>query len=67
VDRFIKGVIAYVRSPAVDLESLVSVASSSTDESISLDFFPFTNHAVDALKSLLTIVVPNGRYCRIWG
>jgi Cdc6-like AAA superfamily ATPase len=57
VDRFIKGVIAYVRDTAADMDALVSAASATVDESISQDFFPFTDDAVDALKSRLTQIM----------
>lgn len=54
VDKFIKGVIAYVRDPDADVPTLVSEASGSESERIEVDFFPFTEEAVDALKSHLT-------------
>lgn len=54
VDKFIKGVIAYVRDQDADVSSLVSKASAAESEHIELDFFPFTGEAIDTLKSHLT-------------
>jgi hypothetical protein len=57
VDKFIKGIIAYVQNPAVDVAGLVTTASNTTDEPILQDFFPFTENAIDALKSHLTQIM----------
>jgi len=57
VNDFIKGVIAYVRDSTVDLDHLISEAKRTTDESIDPDFFPFTENAIDALKSHLTQIM----------
>jgi len=57
VNKFIRGVIAYVRDSTADMNSLISAASGVTSESITLDFFPFTEDAIDALKSHLTQVM----------
>ena len=54
VDKFIKGVIAYLRDPAADVKKLVSTASGTTQERIDPAFYPFTENAIDALKSHLT-------------
>ena len=54
VDRFIKGVIAFVRDPTADISNLISEASSSADEQFAPGFFPFALEAVEALKSHLT-------------
>lgn len=59
VNKFIKGVIIYVRDASTDINGLVSIASHTTDEPINLDFFPFTENAIDALKShLMQIMTP---------
>jgi hypothetical protein len=50
VDRFIKGVITYVRDPAADL----TAAEGAMDEPIDRDFFPFVPSAIETLKSRLT-------------
>lgn len=57
VDGFIKGVIAYVKDTTVDVAALASAASNTVDESLSADFFPFTEEAIDALKSRLTQIM----------
>lgn len=54
VDKFIKGVITYLRDQSVDISSLISVARPNTTEEINSDFFPFTRDAIEALKSHLT-------------
>jgi len=53
VDRFIKGVIAYLRDPTADIAELSSKAGA-LGEQTSSDFFPFTVEAVESLKSRLT-------------
>ena len=57
VDKFIKGIISYVRSPAADINALVSAASKTVEESVTLKFFPFTNDAIENLKSQLTQIM----------
>ncbi len=54
VDRFIKGIILYVRDSESDIESLVKAAELTTAEAISRDTFPFTEESIEALKSRLT-------------
>lgn len=54
VDRFIRGVIAYLRDPCFDINEAISQAGTTTDEEISPDFFPFTYEAIETLKSRLT-------------
>jgi AAA domain len=54
VDRFIKGVIAYVRDPDADFQALVSSADGAVSETLEGDFFPFTPSAIEDLKSRLT-------------
>ena len=54
VDRFIKGVISYVRQPEVDVDTLVEAAREATSEEVSRETFPFTSESIEALKSLLT-------------
>jgi Cdc6-like AAA superfamily ATPase len=57
VNKFIKGVIAYVRDPQANLDALIAVASKTTNESVNPEFFPFTEDALDALKSHLTQIM----------
>lgn len=54
LDRFIEEIIQYVRDPGADIGALVSAAASATGEAVSDKFFPFTDPAIDALKSGLT-------------
>lgn len=54
VDKFIKGVIAYLRDPVANVPVLVAEASDTVSEQIALGFFPFTVEAVETLKSHLT-------------
>ena len=57
VDKFIEGVISYVRDPKIDLDGLIASAATSVDESFSPHFFPFTREGVDVLKSRLTQIM----------
>ena len=54
VNIFIKRVIAHLRDPGVDVATKVSEASGATDERIDPEFYPFTDDAVETLKSHLT-------------
>lgn len=54
VDKFIRGVIEYVRDPAANLEALVKEAESATQETVQGDMYPFTSEAIETLKSQLT-------------
>lgn len=54
VGKFIKGVIEFVRDPARDLPGLITNAKAATSEQVGPDFFPFTDDAIEALKSQLT-------------
>lgn len=54
VDKFIRGVIAYLRDPDADIPSLISKVDDSITEQILPDLFPFTSEAVETLKSHLT-------------
>jgi Cdc6-like AAA superfamily ATPase len=59
VGKFIKRVIEYVRDPAVDVKGLVKKAKEATKEQVTADFFPFTDEAIEALKShLMQMMTP---------
>jgi hypothetical protein len=59
VDRFVAGVIAYVRDPHADLEGLIAAGAAATSETVDPALFPFTEQALDALKSrLLDVMTP---------
>lgn len=53
VTKFIKGVIHYIRDDTRDLNALMQHARDGGSESVSDEFFPFTDEAIDALKSHL--------------
>jgi len=57
VNKFIKGVISYVRDREANLDTLIAAGSKTTKESINPEFFPFTEDALDALKSHLTQIM----------
>jgi hypothetical protein len=57
VNKFIKGVITFIRDPNIDINNLLDTASNTTDEHIDPDYFPFTEDAVDAIKSHLTQIM----------
>lgn len=54
LDRFITGVIAFVRDPDADITALVAAAQAEVGGTVDSGFFPFTDDAIDALKSNLT-------------
>lgn len=53
VDAFIEGVIAFIRDKDADNSALVEAAQTATAETVGERFFPFTDEAIDALKSQL--------------
>jgi hypothetical protein len=57
LDRFIKGVIDYVRDASADISGLMAKASPAAGETITKDFFPFSEEAIDSLKSRLTQIM----------
>ena len=58
VDRFVKGVIKYLRVQNFDVSGAIAKASGATKEKFDKDFFPFTIHAVEALKSRTASLTP---------
>lgn len=59
VDLFIRGVIQFVRDPGCNIEELVQQARQSTNEKLNPDVFPFSEEAIEALKSrLMTQMLP---------
>jgi hypothetical protein len=58
VDRFIAGVLEYVRRAQPDVQALLGQATASTEEELAPEFFPFTVEAVEALKSRATTLTP---------
>ena len=53
VDTFIERVIGFMRDKEADTPTLVQAAKTVSAESIGERFFPFTDEAIDALKSQL--------------
>jgi Cdc6-like AAA superfamily ATPase len=58
VDIFVKRVVAYVRDPNFDLAAAIAKARQATQEKVSETFFPFTDEAVEALKSNTQLLTP---------
>lgn len=59
VGRFIKDVIEFLREPDADVNALVGQAATATAESVSVDYFPFTDEAIESLKShLMQMMTP---------
>jgi hypothetical protein len=54
VDRFVSGVVDYVRDGSADVDSLCAAAKEASDETFRPELFPFSEEALDALKSQLT-------------
>ena len=59
VNRFIEGVIAYLRDSGRNLSELVAHASkNSNGEKVTNRYFPFTDEAVEAIKSQTSTMTP---------
>ena len=54
VDGFIRQVIGFVRDPTADIDALVKSSKAQTQEQIDADFFPFTQEALQSIKSRLS-------------
>jgi hypothetical protein len=57
VDRFMLGVIKYLRADEAHTSELKSSASATTTETVKLELFPFSEEALDTLKSHLTQIM----------
>lgn len=57
VDAFIRNVIGYVRDPDRDVTALVAEARQATTEEVDAAYFPFTEEAIETLKSHLTQIM----------
>jgi hypothetical protein len=55
--QFITKVIAYVRDPSASVPELLAAAKGGTTERLTTDLFPFSEEAIDALKSRLQAVM----------
>lgn len=53
VNAFIERVIAFMRDEDADIPALIEAAKETSAETIGESFFPFTDEAIDALKSQL--------------
>ncbi|MGQ0803507.1 MAG: hypothetical protein ACT4PI_06560 [Actinomycetota bacterium] len=53
VDEFIRRVIAYVRDPNIEVGHLVASAEAEVGETLNVDLYPFSEAAIDTLKSKL--------------
>ncbi len=58
VDRFVKGVITYLREPGFDVAAAIAKHSGATKEKFDAAFFPFTVGAVEAIKSHTESLTP---------
>lgn len=54
VDAFIRQVIGFVRDPQVRISDLTAAARKTTKEHLDEAFFPFSNEALQAMKSRLS-------------
>ena len=57
VEKFIQGVLHYLRDQSADLGVLVEAARKQTDETVTGRYFPLTREAVLALKSQLSQIM----------
>lgn len=59
VGRFIQDVIGFLRDGDADVNGLVGQAAATTTESVSVGYFPFTDEAIESLKShLMQMMTP---------
>jgi Cdc6-like AAA superfamily ATPase len=58
VDRFVKGVIDYLRERTFDVAAATKKHASATKEKFEKGFFPFTANAVEAIKSRTDSLTP---------
>jgi Cdc6-like AAA superfamily ATPase len=58
VDRFVKGVIGYVREPSFDVAATLAKHAGTSKEKFDEGFFPFTTNAVEAIKSRTDSLTP---------
>jgi Cdc6-like AAA superfamily ATPase len=58
VDRFVKGVLSYLREPSFDVTAAMAKHSGATKDKFDKGFFPFTVNAVEALKSRTESLTP---------
>lgn len=58
VNKFIAGVLAYIRKPDYDVQGAIRVQSTAQDEELTDEFYPFTTEAVEAVKSRTQILTP---------
>ncbi len=54
VDSFIRQIIGYVRNPEARISDLTAAAKKTTSEHLEEAFFPFSNEALQAMKSRLS-------------
>lgn len=54
VDGFIRDVIAFVRNPASNIARLTEAVQAGTKEHVGVEYFPFSDEAIQALKSRLS-------------
>lgn len=57
VEKYIRGVIQYLRDPDANVAELMAAAQGTTSEEVVEEFFPLTEEAVLALKSRLAQVM----------
>lgn len=58
VDRFVTGVIAFLRDDLFDIDAAIKRIQKTTPEKLNRDIFPFTLESIDALKSKTESLTP---------
>lgn len=58
VERFIERIAKYVRKPDFDADVAAAAAQGTTKEKVLTASFPFTEEAIDALKSKTQLLTP---------
>ena len=68
VRPFVEGIISYVKNPKVDVQDLLkSYASEIEDENIQEETYPFTDEALEALKSACGQLIVPREICYLLG
>lgn len=58
VHKFIEGVLEYVRDSSIDAAAAITKHSGETQETLHKKYFPFTDEAVEAVKSHTKFLTP---------
>lgn len=67
VNPFVRGVVEYVREPDIDIKERLESYKKETEENVGEDLYPFTEEAVDAIKTACGQIISPRDVCRLMG